>query len=569
MVTLAGCQTKPTKTATSSGAVEAEKTVELPELPFKPSGTAPKELDTDIVYSYLAGEIAAISGKLEDSIDHYLRAATLAQDPYAAKRATQIALHVGDAAAAQRAVRRWVELDPNSARARQMAIILFVRAGETEDAYQQMTALLEIGKATSIDGFALISGTLGKKDMAKKGLPLIKQLVINYPGNARALYAQAVVEVASGDLPAAEETLEQVISLDSQWEQPRILIASLMADSGRVDEAMESFQDSLKALPKKATSLRRTYARHLVQNERYEEAIDQFKLLQTQLPEDTDILYALGMLYIEIGDLKTARGYWQSLKDSGDKFHEASYFLAQVEEELGDIESAKENYKAVQKGKFRSDAWIRLAILYGETGQVKEARDLLSKLRLLDKKRAVDAYLTEAIIYQNLKDTKSALAVYEVALKEHPGDTDLLYNRALYAAEIDRIDWLERDLTIIIKKEPDNADALNALGYTLADKTDRYEEAFGYISHAYRLKPDSAAILDSMGWVYYRMGDYEQALHYLKQAHKLLADAEISAHLGEVLWQRGDHSAARSVWKKALDEYPESEILQSVMKRFQ
>lgn len=160
------------------------------------------------------------------------------------------------------------------------------------------------------------------------------------------------------------------------------------------------------------------------------------------------------------------------------------------------------------------------------------------------------------------------MGVYDTALDEYPGNSDLLYARAMLAEKLDMIEVLERDLREILSREPNNADALNALGYTLADRTNRYEEALELIKQAYELRPDDHYIVDSMGWIMYRLGRYEEALKFLRRAMELNNDPEVAAHLGEVLWVMGDKAAARKIWNTALESTPDDERLLDVIKRF-
>ena len=151
----------------------------------------------------------------------------------------------------------------------------------------------------------------------------------------------------------------------------------------------------------------------------------------------------------------------------------------------------------------------------------------------------------------------------------YPDNLDLLYNRALYVVELGDFPWMERDLRRLLEKDPDHADALNALGYTLADRNERLDEAFAYIARALKLRPDSAAILDSMGWVLYRQGDLSGATSYLRRALALSQDDEIAAHLGEVLWVSGQRADAQAVWRDGLEHTPDSDKIRSVIKRLQ
>ena len=181
---------------------------------------------------------------------------------------------------------------------------------------------------------------------------------------------------------------------------------------------------------------------------------------------------------------------------------------------------------------------------------------------------AVRVYRSEAEILVRKDRLMDAMSVYDVALQEFPENNDLLYARAMLAEKLNMLDVLERDLRDVLSREPNNADALNALGYTLADRTDRYEEALEFIKRAYELKPDDHYIVDSMGWIMYRLGRHDEALKYLRRAMELNNDSEIAAHLGEVLWVMGDETAAREIWDTALETTPEDKRLLDVIKRF-
>ena len=180
----------------------------------------------------------------------------------------------------------------------------------------------------------------------------------------------------------------------------------------------------------------------------------------------------------------------------------------------------------------------------------------------------VGIYLVEGEVLRNADRYEDAMKLYDDALERLPGNNDLLYARALMAERIDRLDILMSDLQAVLDKEPDNAHALNALGYTLVDRTSRYKEASKYIRRAYELLPNDAAIIDSMGWLQYRLGNHEEALKHLTRAYDLNDDSEIAAHLGEVLWVMGEHQRARKVWNRGLENAPKDKRLLEVIKRF-
>jgi tetratricopeptide (TPR) repeat protein len=189
------------------------------------------------------------------------------------------------------------------------------------------------------------------------------------------------------------------------------------------------------------------------------------------------------------------------------------------------------------------------------------------KLRRENPQSAVPLYISEAEILREEDRGEAAFNLLSRALDQNPNDEDLLYSRSLAAESIDRLEVAERDLLTLIEADPENGQALNALGYTLADRTDRYQEALGYLQRALTLLPDDAAVLDSMGWVLYRLGRYEESLDYLRRAYEASADDEIAAHLSEVLWMMGKRSEAREIWQRAIEKAPESEHLLEVKER--
>ena len=227
-------------------------------------------------------------------------------------------------------------------------------------------------------------------------------------------------------------------------------------------------------------------------------------------------------------------------------------------------------YQQVKQGQdLLVDAQTRIARLYVVQGKVARAHALLQMLRRQMPARAVDLYMLEGEILQQTGEPERVLAIYAIALTKHPGNRDLLYARALYGASHSMVEQAEQDLRQIIKDDPVDANALNALGYILVEHTERYQEALGYIERALAIEPESPAILDSMGWAKFRLGDNKEALQYLRRAFKQLPDSEIAAHLGEILWVSGDKLAAQKVWQEALEKWPDSDYLLRTIKRLQ
>lgn len=570
VLTLSACQLLPAREPVPIASPPAEEpsAAKQPALPFEEPAGAPQSLDADLIYDYLVAEVAAHRGELALSYRHYLNAAIRTHDAYAAERATRIAVYLDDQPASLRAARLWVELSPNAQNARMTLALLREHEGRRDEALVQLEALLQISEALGQDGFLQIAQVLAKEGGAKLQ-PLMYDLVAAHASDARAHYALALVAVAGKSLVQAETSLKQAVALAPQWAEARVMLARVWHGQGRTAKALDSLAAALVAMPD-SRPLRSTYARMLVDAGRHADALVQFRLLLAETPDNEELLYRGAMLATHERVWEEARAYWQRLRhQGGERFPEASYFLAQVEERLGRERVAAALYDTIKEGPLLMDAGLRLAQLEARRGDYGAARARLQRLRVLVPERAVDAYLAEAGLLTDAGRADEARQLFDEALSHQPDNIDLRYARAMFAVEQDDLGTLEHDLLHVLSLDPDHVDALNALGYTLTDRTRRHQEAFGYIMHAYRLQPESAAILDSLGWVHYRLGNYASALRYLRQALDMAHDPEIAAHLGEVLWVTGDRAAARGVWREGLSHTPDSSHIRDTMDRME
>ncbi|MBT8429656.1 MAG: tetratricopeptide repeat protein [Gammaproteobacteria bacterium] len=562
-----GCQTIKQKGDVATGDGDADESRSL-VLPFPEPEPAKRELDEDLVYSYLVGEIGAHRGELRLAQTHYQHAAILAQDAYAAERATRIALHLKDYQAGLAAVRRWVELDPNNISARQLAAVLFLRDGQTEQAGEQLDALVKIADARGSDGFLQAAGALSVESDRSSAEQLMQGLQERNPDDVRALYALAVLETAHRRFAEAETRLRAVIESKPDWEQPRILLSRVLIAQSERDQALTFLAESVRRNPD-SVLLRTSYSRQLVDAGDYARALEQFRGLHRLTPEDSEITFGYAMLATQQEHWDEARPLWQALRRHAERRDEASYYLAQVEEQNGNDDLAIGLFRSVGGTELKVDAIMRMSQILARTGRLDAAREALQQARIANPGRATDLYVAETQIVQKYGSPDEALALYETAINAYPDNPDLLYNRGLFVVELGDFAWMERDLLRLLEQDPDHADALNALGYTLADRNERLDEAFAYVARALKLRPDSPAILDSMGWVLYRQGDLAQAASYLRRALELNQDDEIAAHLGEVLWMSGQHADARAVWREGLAHAPDSDKIRSAIERLQ
>jgi tetratricopeptide (TPR) repeat protein len=309
----------------------------------------------------------------------------------------------------------------------------------------------------------------------------------------------------------------------------------------------------------------------LVEQQKMEEATEQYSILQKNLPDDAEISLSLALLYIETKQLEQAVEVLKYLVEIDKKVPVANYYLGRIAQNQGDEKQAISYYLGVKTGEYAYDAQLRIGILLAVLGKPDDG---LAKLEALAEEQTswalrVKAYLAQGEILRAEKRFEEGVELYSRALQQRRDDTTLLYARGLMAEKVDRLDMTEADLLKVISKEPDNADALNALGYTLADRTSRYKEAQEYIKRAATLVPDDPAILDSLGWVSYRLGELDEALKWLAKAFEKLEDAEIAAHYGEVLWYSNQKDKAREVWNKGKKQNADNPVLIETLKRIQ
>lgn len=529
----------------------------------------PAPLTGPLLYHLLAGEIALQRGRAEFALGQLMRAARETPDPRVAEAAARLAGYAHNDRLGLEAAQRWARLEPDSVSAREVAAVLAVRAGKPDVALAQMDHLLSLPAPAGARALLRVAGVLAGGSDRDAALAVFRRLAKRHPKEAAAHLAVARVAFQARRLPLAAAQSRRALALQPDWPPAALLLAEVRIRQGHADAALSGLKKVVAVHPDER-ELRLAYARLLLQAERIPDATRQFRELLRRDPKDADALYALGLLALQADHPKEARGYMTRLVELGVRTDAAHYYLGRIAEAEGHPQQAIAEYGQVRRGQLALDSQIRIARILAARGDVAQARKRLSELRRRVPALAVRLYLAEGEILRETDHYRQALAVYDRALERHPGNDDLLYGRALIAAHLGDLKRAERDLKTILARDPDNVEALNALGYTLADGTTRYHEALGYIRKALARKPDDPAILDSMGWVQFRLGHLPQALDYLRRALKLSGgDDEIAAHLGEVLWASGAHGEARKVWDRALRAHPDSSALRAVVRRFE
>jgi tetratricopeptide (TPR) repeat protein len=527
-----------------------------------------EKTQSDLMYQILAGEFAGVSGDVDISVDFYQQAAKLSHNPEVSSRAAYIALYAQQYDEALKIVERWQLLAGNNTEITRAKTLIFLHQGKATEAAKEIEQLLLVdGKIERAN-----IGNLGQilKKEARPGVAISVLTLINkhHPEQSGLLLLQARFEASEKLFEDAKTHIDQVIKLSPEISDAYLIKAQIFAAENKEKEAVAAVAIAVEKRPEDHR-LRLQYARMLVQMRHYDEAWQHFMQLKEVMPNDENILLSLGLLSIETGKADLAKQYLQQLIDHGFHNLQAHYYLGRIQQSQREYMPAIANYERVTEGTYMLDARIRTAGLLAEIGQVDKA---LSKLIALNKGQdngsQIKVYLAQGEVLRNADRDKEALGIYNTALQGSPENTDLLYARALTAEKLDMLDITESDLRMVLIHEPENATALNALGYTLADRTQRLDEAKEYILKAAKLLPNDPSVLDSLGWVYYRLGEYAESIKWLSKAFAQYEDAEIAAHLGEVLWMNGQQDNAGKIWQRGLEMKANHPVLLNTIKRY-
>ena len=522
----------------------------------------------DAAYALMVAEIALQQGDTELAVQHYLQLARSQDNAEIAERAVRVAVYGQNLEAAVEAAQRWIELDPNRVEARQVIAAIYVRQDKIQEAFAYLDDLIRSSELDDAALFPPLLGILAREKNANTVLAVSQRIAYEYPERAYAQYLHGMLAAQNGRSKEALRFLDRSLAI-VEIDGVHSARAKVLLRLGRPDDAVVSLRKAVESNPDDK-NLRLTYARLLVDVKQYEAAWVEFEKLHRASPDDAELLYTLGLLSLESQRLDDAEKYMMMLVRLKQREGEAQYYLGRINENRKHYDKAIEWYQKVFVGEYKFDARLRIADMLGLLGRIDDAAAHLDEMLKGSQSDGtlVRIYIGKGELLRSARRYPQAMEVFNTALGIVPGNSDLLYARALVAEKLGRIDILERDIRTILKTEPDNAHALNALGFTLADQTDRYQEAYGYLKRAIEIMPDDAAIIDSWGWVHYRLGDYDKAISLLRKALSQFDDAEISAHLGEVLWVTGDQQEARQVWQRALKKSPDDPVLQNVMRRF-
>jgi tetratricopeptide (TPR) repeat protein len=523
------------------------------------------DFEPEVLYQLLAAEIAAQRGRYDVTLVNYLQAAKTSKDRGVITRAMRIAQSLNADNAQQQLADLWLQLEPDNLLAHRVSAIQAVKRQDLETALVHMERIMEQGEDADFDSLAAMSANLPPAQQ-RELLQLYERLAERHPGNPELEYSIALLLKITG---APEQALERIERLTNQQPnfQPAIALkGDLLYQTGQTREALTYLTTNTRRFPSNR-QLGTLYGRILINEGELQAAQDEFERLVKRYPQTPGLRLSFALVALENRQPELAREELTELIEQGHHTDEASYYLGRIEEDTGNITHAIGYYMSVEGGNYFFPALARASELQAETGDLDSALAKIDTLRESNPGQAENFWLLEVNLLLDQQREQDAMAAANHALEAFPENIQIRYARAMLHDSLGNTELAEEDLRAILSNQPDNAVALNALGYILTIRTERLDEARSYIEQALALDPNNPAILDSMGWVLFRQGDTEAALEYLADAWAAYPDPEVAAHYGEALWVSGNEEQARVIWEEGLEQDPDHDILIETIQR--
>jgi tetratricopeptide (TPR) repeat protein len=570
----AGSSAAPDTPPASEAAQPSEEELEAKARAEAQARLPKVELTSSLLNQLLKAEFAFRKGDWQGPYLTMLSLAQQTRDPRLARRAAEMAVAARQADDTLAAVRLWRELDPESDEATQYFVGMVVTTDNNADVEPVFVQRLRAAPADK-RGMLLfqIQQLLGRAKDKEAAAAMLERVIAPYDGTFEAHIVRAQAAVGRGDREAAQRAAQAALAAKPDSEIAVLMMAQVLEDDAKVAPMLEAF---LKTHPD-AREVRAAHARVLVNQKQYPQARAQFETLLKGRPDDPANLYALGVLATQMNDAPGAETYFtrfidvlgRNPDDERDPTR-ALLILAQIAEERGDYPAALawlEKIPAGTEAQLQLSAQLRRAQLMARQGDLEGGRKLLASLKPAEPAQQAQVAVAESQLLRDAGRVLEAYTLMEAAVKRFPKNPDLLYDFALLAEKLGRADVMEKALRDVMLLAPDNHHAYNALGYSLAERNIRLQEAYTLVAKALEMAPGDPFIMDSMGWVQYRLGNLDEAEKQLRNAYALRRDPEIAVHLGEVLFKKGQLAAAQELWREARAKDPQNDTLRTTLAR--
>ena len=554
---LGGCTaTAPQTAAVPQPLPDPPARVEAPTKPFP----------AETLYDLLVAEIAGSRNEYGVTLTKYIKQAFATRDPVIVARAARVAALLDANSHALTLAQLWAELEPDNIEAHRYAAHYLGLARQLVKAFPHAVYLLERGEGEALRSLANYSASASKEQRTQllAAWQTLSPQLANHPD---ALLAKAALLWRQDNVDSALAIVQHLLERDPDSEAPLLLRVQILQQQGKIDAALAALDDALILLP--ASKQLRLHAIQLWAGRDLERTRSELAKLAELFPQDDMLMYSLALISVEVGMPEYAELLLHNLLDSPTHSADAHYQLAKLAEQQNNTELAEEHYRQVRSGQHMLNAAAHLADLMLSQSRLSEARMYLKQLRLEQPNQAAALYQVESELLVQANKPQLAHELLTDALQKMPDNNQLLYAHSLVSERLGNIAMAEQSLRTILDRNPNNAMVLNALGYSLTNHTDRFDEAHKLISLALKLNPNDPATLDSLGWVLYRQGKPEEALPYLQQAMEALPDPEVAAHLGEVLWALGRRDEALKIWRDSLRDHPEHPTITETMERLE
>jgi tetratricopeptide (TPR) repeat protein len=512
------------------------------------------------------GDAALQRGELPEAARAYRQAAEASEDEAVAEQATQVSFDHFQLREAALAADRWLALNPTNEQARRYAGVVALELHRLDAAEEHFARLLETAYLSPAAGFLALQPILADHGTAADVTELFGRLAARHPKVAEGQYAFGSAALRSENYALALEGARQATQIAPYWIPAKFLLARALVASGQDEEGLAAARDLVMA-PEADVASHLEYALLLASTGRDEEAQAMLTPYATGTTVIPGAVRSLGVLDLQRGDLDAANTRFENLLSTGAQSYEALYYLAVVAERRGDLERAARYYARVTGGDYALNAQQRVAKIKAEQSGVEAGLAHLDEFGRAQPGLGPDIVAARAGLVSALGDEKRAIEILGTGLQRFPDSVDLRMARVFAFERAGRDDAAVRELRDLLRERPGDGMVQNALGYTLADAGRELDEAHSLIAAALAQTPDSAAVLDSMGWVLFRQGRPAEALPYLERARELGDDAELDLHLGEVQWALGDKAAARRTWQEGLERRPDAELLKERLER--
>jgi predicted Zn-dependent protease len=524
-----------------------------------------RSFEPNILYGLLAAEMAAERGRFDITLVNYVEAAKRTRDVGVIRRALRFAQGLGADNAQYQVAKVWLETEPDNVEALRIAAVQAIKHDDFESALGYMDRIYSQGERAEFDNLGTYAASVPPEEQETL-ITTFRRLQDAFPERSEIGFNLAILQYTAGRADEAVATLKPILDREPEYQPAIALYSTLLFESGERDEAVRYLRSQTRRYPG-SRKLGTLYARMLVDAGQLQPAQDEFQRLLKQSPDNDALRLSHALVALENKQTNVAREQLQRLVENGEHSSEAHFYLGRLAESEGNRKQALRHYMQVERGSQFFAALTRSGELLAEQGELDAALQRLERLRQRLPNQADRLWLVEINLLSGIDQPTRAIAAADEAVAAFPDNVSIRYARAMINDQQDNLEAAERDLRWIIEREPDNAVALNALGYTLTLKTERYDEALELIQKAHELVPDNAAIIDSLGWVHFKRGDREKALEYLTEAYEAFPDSEVAAHLGEVLWSLGREDDARRVLEYAVEEDPKDKTLIETLER--